>query len=88
MECDTSFLCSSERSGASRQIIVCNRVVALSRFTSSSDEPLKWQFVDQFVSESGVGVLALLSKVFTSPAGKCNTMCLKQQTNARIIRNS
>lgn len=25
-----------------------------SHFSSSSDEPLKWQFVDQFVSESGV----------------------------------
>lgn len=27
----------------------------VSHFYSSSDEPLKWQFVDQFVSESGVG---------------------------------
>lgn len=25
--------------------------------TSSSEEPLKWQFVDQFVSESGVSVV-------------------------------
>lgn len=33
---------------------MCGDDAAL-HFPSSSDEPLKWQFVDQFVSESGVG---------------------------------
>ncbi|KAM7396454.1 hypothetical protein PAMP_019491 [Pampus punctatissimus] len=38
-----------------RQMIsVCrNHNVLIAYFSSSSDEPLKWQFVDQFVSESG-----------------------------------
>uniref|UniRef100_A0A3B3XBQ7 Harmonin n=1 Tax=Poecilia mexicana TaxID=48701 RepID=A0A3B3XBQ7_9TELE len=33
--------------------IVSLKVRRMSTFVSSSDEPLKWQFVDQFVSESG-----------------------------------
>uniref|UniRef100_A0AAQ5Z243 Harmonin n=1 Tax=Amphiprion ocellaris TaxID=80972 RepID=A0AAQ5Z243_AMPOC len=38
-------------------------LIALSLFCSSSDEPLKWQFVDQFVSESGVRDLFSLASV-------------------------
>ncbi len=34
--------------------VMCGDDIAF-HFSSSSDEPLKWQFVDQFVSESGVG---------------------------------
>uniref|UniRef100_A0AAX7SWI2 PDZ domain-containing protein n=1 Tax=Astatotilapia calliptera TaxID=8154 RepID=A0AAX7SWI2_ASTCA len=33
--------------------VVSLKVRLFSHFSSSSDEPLKWQFVDQFVSESG-----------------------------------
>lgn len=33
-----------------------NDPVLLSLLISSPDEPLKWQYVDQFVSESGVRV--------------------------------
>lgn len=34
-------------------------------FSSSSDEPLKWQFVDQFVSESGVRDAVLWCMIFS-----------------------
>lgn len=37
-----------------REVCVDKTVLMCFYFLSSSDEPLKWQFVDQFVSESGV----------------------------------
>lgn len=50
---------------------MCQNDVALFLFTlfnlsSSSDEPLKWHFVDQFVSESGVGCIFNCSFMFSS----------------------
>uniref|UniRef100_A0A3Q3X976 PDZ domain-containing protein n=1 Tax=Mola mola TaxID=94237 RepID=A0A3Q3X976_MOLML len=51
------------------------RHVGMIPFKSSSDEPLKWQFVDQFVSESGVSLASLggneikEKKVFLSLVG-------------------
>lgn len=35
---------------------------------SSPDEPLKWQFVDQFVSESGVSLISKNLHIFINPS--------------------